>query len=156
MSNIEKRLGELEQRVDEVVARDAIRELTAEYCRRVVNGDGEGVVALFTDDACLATHFPEDSGQEDSVSRGTQELREAYTDLGAMSLKPFIHNHIIEVDGDRARGFCSVEIRLTQDGVAYTGSGHYEDAYRRVDGSWRFQGRELFIYHWVPYTQGWA
>lgn len=156
MSNIEKRLDELEQRVDEVVARDAIRELTAEYCRKVVSGDGEGVVTLFTGDASLVTHFPGDSGQDDVGSRGTAELREAYADLGAMRLKPFIHNHIIEVEGNRARGFCSVEIRLTRDGVPYTGAGHYEDEFRRVDGNWRFQRRELFVYHWVPHTQGWS
>ena len=156
MSNIEKRLDELEHRVNELAARDAIRELTAAYCQKVMQGDGEGVVSLFAEDASLETHFPDGSEQDDTVSRGTAELREAYTDLDAMSLKPFIHNHIIEVDGDRARGFCAVEIRLTQDGVAYTGAGHYEDEYRRVDGSWKFQRRELFVYHWVPHTQGWA
>ena len=156
MSTLEKRLDELEQRVNDVIARDAIRELTAEYCRNVMRGDGERMVTLFTEDASLLTHFPEESGQEDVGSRGTAELRESYRDLGAMSLKPFIHNHIIEVDGEQARGFCSVEIRLTQDGVPYTGAGHYEDEYRRVDGNWRFQRRELFVYHWVPYAQGWA
>ena len=113
------------------------------------------MVALFTDDASLLTHFPAGSGQDDVGSQGRAELLEVYKDLGAMSLKPFIHNHIIEVDGDRARGFCSVEIRLTQNGEAYTGAGHYEDTYRCVDGGWRFQSRELFVYHWVPYRQGW-
>ena len=156
MPTIEKRLDELEPRLDEVAARDAIRELTAEYCRNVVRGDGERMVGLFTDDALLVTHFPDGSGQDDVVYRGSADLREAYRDLGAMSLKPFVHNHIIEVDGDRARGFCSVEIRLSQDGEPYTGAGHYEDEYRRVDGNWRFQCREIFVYHWVPYTQGWA
>ena len=41
-------------------------------------------------------------------------------------------------------------------GVAYTGAGHYEDAYRRVGDRWKFQRRELFIYHWVPLEKGWA
>ncbi|MEE2664268.1 MAG: nuclear transport factor 2 family protein [Myxococcota bacterium] len=156
MSNIEKRLDELEHRVQDVAARDAIRELTADYCRQVVRGSTEGMVALFTDDASLTTHFPEQSGQDSVAYRGAAELREAYADLGAMGLMPFIHNHIIELEGERARGFCSVEIRLTQGGVAYTGAGHYQDEYRRVDGSWRFQSRELFVYHWAPYSQGWA
>ena len=156
MSTIEKRLDELEHCVNEGVAKDAIRELTALYCRNATRGDEEGMVALFTDDAYLVTHFPADSGQDDVGSRGTAELRETYKDLDAMRLMPFIHNHIIEVDGEQGRGFCSVEIRLTQAGVAYTGAGHYEDEYRRVDGSWRFQRRELFVYHWVPLTQGWA
>jgi hypothetical protein len=156
MSTIEKRLDELEQRVHEVVARDAIRELTAEYCRQVMRGDTEGAVGLFSDDASLLTHFPDESGQDNVGSRGRVELLEAYSDLGAMGLMPFIHNHIIELNGDEARGFCSVEIRLTQEGVPYTGAGHYEDEYRCVDGRWKFQRRELFVYHWVPYAKGWA
>ena len=53
-------------------------------------------------------------------------------------------------------GFSSVEIRLNQAGVAYTGAGHYEDVYRRVSGRWRFERRELFVYHWVPLAKGWA
>ncbi len=156
MSTIEERLEELEQRVDHVVARDAIRELVAEYCRQVVRGDTEGVLALFTDDASLVTHFPEGSGQENIETRGAEALRKAYSDVGPMGPKPCIHNHIIELDGAQAQGFCSVEIRLVQDGVAYTGSGHYEDDYRRVGGDWRFLRREIFIYHWVPHTEGWA
>ena len=99
MSTIEKRLDELERRVDDVVARDAIRELTAEYCRQVMRGDTQGAVSLFTDDASLLTHFPDESGQDNVGSRGRAELLEAYDDLGAMSLKPFIHNHIIELEG---------------------------------------------------------
>jgi hypothetical protein len=122
----------------------------------VRRGDGEGVVALFTDDAELVTHFPEASGQPDVVSKGRESLRKAYADLGRLSLQPFIHNHVIELDGDRARGICSVEIRLAQDGVAYTGAGHYHDEYRREGGRWKFSRRELFVYHWVPLHVGWG
>jgi hypothetical protein len=121
-----------------------------------MRGDTEGAVGLFSDDASLLTHFPDESGQDNVGSRGRVELLEAYSDLGAMGLMPFIHNHIIELNGDEARGFCSVEIRLTQEGVPYTGAGHYEDEYRCVDGRWKFQRRELFVYHWVPYAKGWA
>ncbi len=156
MPSIEQRLSSVERRLDEVASRDAIRELTAEYCRQVVRGDTEGMLELFTGDASIGTHFPGGSGQDDVRPRGTAELREAYSDLGALQLRPCIHNHIIEVDGDRARGFCSVEIRFTQGGEPCTGAGHYEDEYRRVDGAWRFQHRELFIYHWVAHTKGWS
>jgi ketosteroid isomerase-like protein len=146
----------LERRVDDVVDRDAIRELVAEYCRLVVRRDAEGLVGLFTDDASLVTHFPEGSGQDDIETHGAADLRKAYDDVGPIGPKPCIHNHIIELDGDQARGFCSVEIRLVQEGVAYTGSGHYEDEYRRVGSDWRFRRREIFVYHWVPHTEGWA
>ena len=141
MASIEERLEAVEQKVGDLAARDAIHELVAEYCRQVVRGDTEGVVALFTTDGSITTHLPQASGPENVTPRGTAPLRQTYADLSAMGLRPCIHNHIIELEGDRARGFCSVEIRLTQDGEAFTGAGHYEDEYRCVDGSWRFQHR---------------
>lgn len=156
MSEIEKRLAELEQSVRGLADREAIRELTAQYCHGVRQADTEAVVALFTDDASLATHFPDGSGQPDVAPKGREGLRKAYADLGRLSLQPFVHNHVLELDGDRGRGVCSVEVRLAQDGVAYTSAGHYHDEYRRVGGRWRFQRRELFIYHWVPLHSGWA
>jgi hypothetical protein len=156
MADLEKRLHELERRVGELADRDAIRELTAQYCRCVVREDREGLVGLFTADATLETHFPPGSGQADVVSSGTAELEKSYEGVVGMQLRPFIHNHVIELEGDRARGFCSVEIRLAQRGVPYTGAGHYEDVYRRVGGRWRFERRELFVYHWVPLAKGWA
>ena len=154
--DLEKRVERLEQRVRELADRDAIRELTAEYCRCVVRADRVGVVGLFTPDASLETHFPAGSGQADVVTSGIAGLQKAYDGISGMALKPTVHNHILELDGDRARGFCSVEIRLAQSGVAYTGAGHYEDTYRRVGGRWKFERRELFVYHWVPLEKGWA
>jgi len=156
VSNIEERLEAVERQLGDLAAREAIRDLAAEYCRQVVRGDTEGVVALFTEDGSISTHLPVASGPENVTPRGTAQLREVYADLGERSLRPCIHNHIVEVDGDRGKGFCSVEIRLSQDGVPYTASGHYEDAYRCVDGAWRFQHRELQVYHWVPHTDGWS
>jgi len=156
MNDLEKRVEALERRVRELADREAIRELTAEYCRCVVHENKDGLVALFTPDATLETHFPPGSGQADVVSAGTAELQKAYEGVVGLQLRPFIHNHLIELDGDRARGFCSVEIRLSQGGVAYTGAGHYEDTYRRVGASWRFERRELFVYHWVPLAEGWV
>jgi len=155
-ADLEKRLERVEQRVQELADRDAIRELSAEYCRCIVRADRAGVVGLFTADASLETHFPAGSGQADVASSGTAALLKAYDGIAGMELKPTVHNHIIELAGDRARGFVSVEIRLAQAGVAYTGAGHYEDTYRRDGGRWKFQRRELFVYHWVPLAKGWA
>ena len=114
------------------------------------------LLALFTDDASLETSFPPGSGQDHTTTRGIDALRETYKGTAGLDLKPCVHNHIIELDGDHARGFCSVELRLVQDGEAYTGAGHYEDAFRREGGEWRFQSRRLVLYHWVRHTEGWA
>lgn len=156
MSTIEERIDALEARVGAVADREAIRELTARYCQAVVGEDLEALLALFTEDGALETHFPPGAGREDTQTSGTDALRAAYAGTAGMSLRPCVHNHVIEVDGDEARGFCSVEIRLVQAGEAYTAAGHYEDTFRREGDGWRFALRKLVLYHWVPHTKGWA
>ena len=156
MPSLEDRIEALENQVAGVADRQAIVELTGRYCQAVAHDDLDGLLALFTDDASLHTQFPPGSGQEHSESEGLDALREAYQGTQGMRLKPCVHNHVIELDGDSARGFCSFEVRLIQDGVAYIGAGHYQDQYRRVGDDWRFGRRSLVLYHWVPQTEGWA
>ena len=142
----EQKLG---QRIAVLEAKDEIRELTARYCHAVVDGDAEAVVALFCPDGVFRAHTFE--------PRGHAALREFYAGgIGARTHKPFVQNHVIEIDdADNAHGRCSVEIRVLQDGVAYTQAGHYHDRYRRVDGRWRFAERHYVRYHNVPWTEGW-
>ena len=149
MSEIEERVEQLEARLADLADREAIRELTSDYCQRVQRGDVEAVVELFCEDGSIE--------MEDTVTRGHEQLRASYSQaLAEMTPKPFIHNHVIELDGDSARGICSVEIRLVQDGRAHDAAGHYVDDYRKVDGRWRFQRRVFVVYHWCPTTEGWA
>ena len=156
MKSIESRVEALETHLSALADREAIRELTARYCRAVTNDDMETLLTLFAEDGALDTTFPPGSGQDHTETRGLEALRETYQGTAGMQLKPCVHNHVIEVDGDRASGFCSVEIRLVQDGEAYTAAGHYEDTYRRADDGWRFERRSLVLYHWVRQTEGWA
>jgi hypothetical protein len=149
MSTSEQRLAELERGLAELRDREAIRELTARYCCFAQAGRVDEIVDLFTEDGGI------DMG--DTHTHGRAELlrsyREAFGDLRPI---PFIHNHVIELQGGRARGTCAVEIRVTQNGEAYTAAGHYEDSYRRVNGAWKFERRNLIVYHWVPLAKGWA
>ena len=156
MPTLEARVDRLEAQLQAVADRNAVVELTARYCRAVASDEMETLLALFTDDAALETSFPPGSGQEHSETHGLPALREVYKGTAGMGLKPCVHNHVVELHGDRARGFCSVELRLSQNGVAYTAAGHYEDQFRRVAGEWRFQRRKLVLYHWVPLAEGWA
>ncbi len=156
MPTLEERVASLEARLQQAIDRQSIIELTGRYCRAVAGDDLEELLSLFTEDASLHTQFPPGSGQDHSETTGKAALRETYRGTQGMGLRPCVHNHIVELDGDSARGFCSFEVRLIQDGVAYTGAGHYHDDYRRVAGDWRFQRRSLVLYHWVPQTEGWA
>jgi uncharacterized protein (TIGR02246 family) len=132
-----------------LAAKDEIRELTARYCFAVADGDAEAIVALFCPDGVFKLR--------DREYAGLEGLREIYTGAAAgVTPKPFIQNHVIEVDGDQATGRCGVEIRMVHKGEAYTVAGHYFDSYRRVDGRWKFAKRDFRTYHWVPLKQGWA
>ena len=142
-------MATLERRMQDVVDKDEIRELTAKYCFAVAEGRGEDIVALFADDGVFKIR--------DREVTGTAELSEFYGAAGdGPTPKPFIQNHVIEIDGDTATGRCAVEIRLVRKGQAYTAAGHYADTYRKVDGVWKFARRDFETWHWVPLAKGWA
>ncbi len=142
-------MAALEQRIRAIEDREAIRELTARYCRLAVGGRAEEIVELFREDGVM------ESG--DTLGRGRDALLALYRQsFGALRPIPTVHNHVIELDGDRATGFCSVELRLVEQGVAVTAAGHYEDEFARVDGVWKFARRRLVFYHRVPLSRGWA
>ena len=142
-------MGTIEERAQVLADKDEIRELTARYCFAVAEGDADAIVELFCEDGSFR--------MRDRSYEGVEGLRELYAGAAAGTTpKPFIQNHVIEVDGDTATGRCGVEIRMVRKGEAYTVAGHYADTYRRVDGRWRFQSRDFMTYHWVPLNQGWA
>jgi ketosteroid isomerase-like protein len=140
----------LESRIAQIEAKDQIRELTARYCHAVVDGDADTIVSLFCADGTFKTHK--------LAAQGHKELLEFYAGgVGGKTHKPFVQNHVIEfLDADRAKGRCSVEIRVLQDGEAYTQAGHYHDQYRLEGGQWRFAERHYFRYHNVPWVKGWT
>ncbi|MBW2495918.1 MAG: nuclear transport factor 2 family protein [Deltaproteobacteria bacterium] len=139
----------LEERVKAIEDRESIRELTARYCQLVVSGRSLEVADLFTEDGVMEF--------EENVTRGREALKATYRDaVSDLHPIPTVHNHLIELDGDRATGFCSLELRTVENGEAITGAGHYEDSFERVGGEWKFSHRKLILYHRVPLSQGWA
>jgi uncharacterized protein (TIGR02246 family) len=142
MATVEERLAVLE-------AKDEIRELTARYCFAVADGQAAGIVELFCEDGVFE--------MRDRRWSGRAELQQLYGRAAAGTTpKPYIQNHVIEIDGDAASGRCGVEIRMVHKGEAYTVAGHYFDTYRKVGGRWRFAHRDFRTYHWVPLSRGWA
>ncbi len=139
----------IEERLDRIEAKDEIRELTAQYCHAVVDGNAEAIVSLFCRDGTFRSHNLAPSGHD--------ALLAFYSaGVGGRTHKPFIQNHVIALhDPYHAQGRCSVEIRVLQDGQPYTQAGHYLDQYRKEDGRWRFAERHYIRYHNVPWREGW-
>jgi len=139
----------LEERIQHIEDRDAIRELTGRYCHLVVERDADALANLFTEDGIMKFGETQQTGRD--------ELRSAYREsLEVMQPKPCVHNHVIQLDGDRATGVTSVELRFFQDGEPWIASGHYDEIFQRVGGEWKFARRELSVYHWVAHREGWA
>ncbi len=142
--------ADLEAVVRELADKEAIRELTFRYVHHVWRQDADALADLFAEDGEM------DTGLEAPI-RGREALRQSLRRLSEGSdLQPFVHNHIIEVDGDTATGICYLDLRSVRDGKSMMGAGHYNDRYVRIDGEWKFQSRSLTLRHFVPLDQGWA
>ena len=139
----------VEDRIRALEDRDEIRELTTRYCHAVPAADSATIVDLFTEDGAFTT--------AERTSKGRAALEKFYGALAEQPPIPFIQNHVIdELDGDQARGRCSVEIRMVRDGESITAAGWYDVHYRRVNGVWKFASRNFHVFHMVPLSKGWA
>ncbi len=116
---------------------EAIRDLACRYAHHVWQRDVEGVIALFTEDGEM------DTGERPPI-RGRQALLAEYRRIFASSeLQPFVHNHVIDIDGNSARGHCYLELRAVFAGRPVHGAGQYLDRYERTRTGWRFRSRTL-------------
>jgi len=143
----------IEQRVQELSDREEIKELTARYCWHVAHGEGEQVALLFAGDGVLATsdaNFKPVRGQEELLKFYRNAVREPELAV------PFIHNHIIEINGDEAHGTCTIDARFIRNGESVLAAGYYHDRYRRENGKWRFVERKITFHHLAPLKVGWA
>jgi ketosteroid isomerase-like protein len=141
------------QRMQELIDREELRELTAIYAHRVAQG--VSIADLYTDDAVFIVNYP---NRPKTETRGRAALDKLFEETAHRTVTPLpmIHNHIVEVHGDNATGICSNELRMVENGKSMIGSGYYLDQMRRVNGHWRFVVRDMHFIHWVPIQEGWA
>lgn len=133
MSNVQAILAEL-------LDREAIRDLPLRYCDCVWRHDVEGLVDLFAPDGAFSIAGP-DGGLS---ARGREELLDFYTKGLDHSPRPYIHNHVIELQGGgRAAGRCYLDLRSAKNNMEWLGAGYYADAYVKIDGRWTFAARHF-------------
>ncbi len=144
----------VETLVQDMLDREAIRDLPVRYCHCVWKNDVEGIVNLFTEDGSISV--PNDPTL--LGAQGRASLLKTYKQaLGDLAPRPFIHNHVVELTGpEQATGTCYVEIRATRDGKSWIGAGYYDDEYTKVGGEWKFHSRKVTMYYMVPLSEGWA
>ncbi len=141
----------IEAMVQELWDREKIKELTHQYGIAIELQDEDRMAGLFTE------HGEADFSQLGrGVIRGREALRAFYRTTWPLEVKPFFSNHIIEIDGDRATGTCSLENYATRDGESLIGAGRLYDEYARVDGDWKFTRRRVEMFYFTPLGKGWA
>ncbi|MBV1906717.1 MAG: nuclear transport factor 2 family protein [Pseudomonadales bacterium] len=136
--------------LQELLDREAIRDLPNRYCHCVWQKDVPGIVDLFTADGWIKMGRKPVSGHPALLTLYEKAL-------GDLVPRPFIHNHVIELENaDTAKGTCYVEIRGVQDDKSVVGAGYYDDEYRKVDGKWKIHSRDVTMHFMVPLEDGWV
>ncbi len=136
----------------ELLEREAIRDLTITYCVTVDSGDREGWVGCFTDDAVV------DFGPIGRV-QGRAAIRDLFGVIQQVWSFMFhqVCNHRISFAApDRASGVCYFDYRGVHAGQAWVGNGTYEDRFERAAGRWRIAERRATFRLLVPLKTGWG
>ena len=134
----------LEQRIQILTDREEIRDLIATYAHRAAHR--QSMADLFTDDGAFINR-PDPNTPVMEV-RGRAALDKFFNGLGGQPQQPLpmIHNFLISVKGDEARGLSSIEVRILNNGKVVDGSGYYQDRFRREDGHWKFVERDCTFF----------
>ena len=127
--------------LDELLAREAIRDLVARYNANGDSGRFDAVLALFTDDAVL---------EADGISyEGAERIREMFvTAAGAMAgtggaLRHFTATLQIDVTSDSTATGRAYYAVVMADGLDHW--GRYLDDYVRAGDSWRIARRRVLV-----------
>jgi uncharacterized protein (TIGR02246 family) len=124
--------------IDELAAREAVRDLVARYNGYGDSGRLDDLLGLFADDAVLVT--------EHAVCEGPTAIRAFFTSVTGPSperIRHFTSTLRIDVDGpDHATARCYFEV-LTAAGLDHW--GRYRDDIVRIDDRWLFRRREVRV-----------
>jgi hypothetical protein len=151
MGNVEDRLAALESTVQRLHDIEEIRALRLAYHEYVNDNRAADIPALFTEDAELDFGYL-------GRTRGRAKITKFFLALPVLLdfVKQFVHNHVVQVDGDRATGRSYLEAKSVSRGVAYRVAGRYDDVCVRTPAGWRFASMTFEPYFTVPWDQSWA
>ena len=141
--NIEQRLQELEDRI-------AIRELIDQYTYCADTRDAEGQMAIFTEDTNFEVYMDEKIPTPTQVVKGRKSLRPVFDDLNQyLSTMHFNGQSTVKLDGDKATGitYCRAYHLKVLDGVQklMIAGIRYHDIMVKQDGAWLFSERKLKV-----------
>jgi len=133
--------------IDEMLAREAIRDLPILYCHYVRTGNLKAMMDLFSDEPEAV--MPQEVGMGRMPFGGSFKGRAKLEELLTAAFKntkpfPFVHNHVIDVQlPDKGTGWVYSEIRDEHDNLRTAQIVIYEDDYIKENGKWKFKRRKL-------------
>jgi hypothetical protein len=138
--------------LDDLLAREGIRDLVARYNSNSDTGRFEPLWELFHPDAVM--ELVNSMGSEPVVYDGRERIKEIFTgaqgkvrqqleSAGPTYIRHFTATHQIDlVDADHATGRCYFAVIIDR-GLDHW--GRYIDRYVRVDGAWKFEHRRVYV-----------
>jgi 3-phenylpropionate/cinnamic acid dioxygenase small subunit len=128
-----------------------IENLLYTYAERIDAGDLDGVADLFAHGRICGM----EDGPPETVFTGTTGVRAMYEmatrlyDDGTPKTKHLTSNARIDVDDDAGTASSTANYLVTQATpdlpLQVIVTGHYRDTFHRVDGSWWFDTRIMFV-----------
>ena len=149
--DVTARLAALEAKVRELDDIEQLRRLRNEYHQAINEGYYDRIPLMWTEDGSLDFSY---IGQTQGREKITKFF--AATPKVLPFIKQFIHNHVVDIEGDRGKGYSYMEARTINNGKAFVVAGRYDDEYVRVDGAWKFRHMKFDAYFTVPFDEGWA
>lgn len=140
--------------LQELIARESIRDLVARYNANGDSGRFEQVLELFAPHATMQTDHGSYRGLEEirTIFTGASETLSSFSGGPPSYLRHVTGTHQVDlVDATSARGRCYYLV-LMEHGVDHW--GRYLDEYGLVDGRWRFTSRRVTMDGCVP--DGWG
>jgi hypothetical protein len=132
--------------VDELIARESIRELAAAYAHAADGGRFDAMVALFTPDGSLQVDDREPLVGPEAIrgfAGGTQQSVRTTANTTRGYIRHNVTSHTITIDGpDTAHGAAYFFV-VTERGPDHW--GRYRDTYVRRDGHWLFATRKVRV-----------
>ena len=144
-------LESLDRRLRKLEDIEEIRSLRMRYHYFINEGHFDRFPEIFTEDGIV------DFGHVGQAN-GAAEIGELFPKIPRSLdfVKQFIHNHMVDVDGDNATGVSYLEARYAKDGDSVMVAASFREKYRRTSNGWRIAETRLQLYFAVPITVGWA
>ena len=144
-------LEALEARMKRLEDIEAIRTLRMRYHYLLNERQFGQMHELYTPDGVLDYGYI-------GRAEGTEAIRDLVLRIPQklQFVKQFIHNHMVDIDGDRATGISYLDARYARDGESVIVAATFREKYSRLPQGWRIAETKLDLDFAVPLQLGWA